>query len=65
MFILSTADPFIVRLYFTSTRGGKPAITIFSPSHILIIFSSEPPQNPRPFNIVFFKRLIFQDKTFF
>ena len=35
-----------------SSRGGRPATTIFSPSHILLIFSSEPPLNPRPSNIV-------------
>ena len=33
-------------------RGGRPTITISRPSHILIIFSSEPPQNPRPSNII-------------
>ena len=35
-------------------RGGKPATTIFRPSHILLNFSFEPPRNPRPFNIYFF-----------
>ena len=29
-------------------RGGRPATTISSPSHILLIFSSELPRNPRP-----------------
>ena len=46
------------------TRGGRPATTISSPSHILLIFSSEPPQNPRPSNIIFLKCLILQDKFF-
>ena len=30
-------------------RGGRPVTTIFHPSHILLIFSSEPPRNPSPF----------------
>ena len=34
-------------------RGGRPATPFSSPSHILLIFSSEPPLNPRPFNIIF------------
>ena len=38
----------------SSTRGGRPATTISRPSHILLIFSSEPPRNPRPSNIIFF-----------
>ena len=29
-------------------RGGRPTTSISSPSHILLIFSSEPPRNPRP-----------------
>ena len=29
-------------------RGGRPATTISRPRHILIIFTSEPPQNLRP-----------------
>ena len=37
------------------TRGGRPATTISSPSHILLIFSSEPPRNPRPSIIMCFK----------
>ena len=36
-----------------NTRGGRPTTSISSPNHILIIFSSEPHQNPRPFNIIF------------
>ena len=31
-----------------SSRGGRPATIISSPSHILLIFSSEPSRNPRP-----------------
>ena len=31
-----------------SPRGGRPATTISRPRHILFIFSSEPPRNPRP-----------------
>ena len=30
-------------------RGGRPTTTIYGPSHILLSFSSEPPQNPRLF----------------
>ena len=30
------------------TRGVRSATTISRPSHILLIFSSEPPRNPRP-----------------
>ena len=47
------------------TRGGRPATTISRSSHILLIFLSEPSQNPRPFNIIFFKCLILPDKTVF
>ena len=36
------------------TRGGRPITSISSPNHILLIFSSEPPWNPRPLNIIFF-----------
>ena len=35
----------------TVRRGGRPTTSISSPNHILVIFSSEPYQNPRPFNI--------------
>ena len=35
------------------TRGRRPATTISSPSHILLIFSSEPPLNPCPYSIIF------------
>ena len=34
-------------------RGGRPTTTISSPSHILLIFSSEPHGNHRPSNIFF------------
>ena len=44
-------------------RGGRPATTISS--HILLIFSSEPPLNPRPSNIIFKKCLVLQDKNCF
>ena len=37
------------------TRGGRPTTSISSPNHSLLIFSSEPNRNPRPFNIIFFK----------
>ena len=30
------------------TREERPTTAIPSPSHILLIFSSEPPRNPRP-----------------
>ena len=33
-------------------RGGRPTTTS-RPSHILLIFSSEPPRNPRPYSIFF------------
>ena len=36
-----------------TARGGRPTTSISSPSHILLIFSSEPPRNLRPFNIIF------------
>ena len=36
-----------------TVRGGRPTTSISSPNHILIIFSSEPHRNPRPFNIIF------------
>ena len=46
-------------------RGGRPVTTISKPSHILLIFSSEPPRNPSPLNIIFLECSILQDKTFF
>ena len=39
----------------SSTRGGRPATTISRPSHILPIFSSEPPRSSRPLSIICFK----------
>ena len=36
-----------------------------SHNNFCLILSSEPPQNPRPSNIIFFKGLILQDKTIF
>jgi len=46
-------------------RGGTPATTISSLSHIFLIFPSKPSQNPCPSNIIFLKCSILQDKTFF
>ena len=46
-------------------RGGRPATTVSRPSHILLIFSSEPPRNPRPSIIIYFKVSNFEDKTIF
>ena len=50
-----------------SARGGRPTTPISSPNHILIIFSSEPHRNPRPFNInvaIFLKNVfIYKDRT--
>ena len=42
----------VLRYAVPSTRGGRPTTSISSPNHILIIFSSEPHRNPRPFNKV-------------
>ena len=39
-------------LVYYLTRGGRPATTISRPSHILLIFSSETPRNPRPSTII-------------
>ena len=47
------------------TRGSRPTTTNSRPSHILLIFSSVPPRNPRPFNIILLKCLILPDKTIF
>ena len=47
-----------------SARGGRPATTISRPSHILLIFLSEPPRNPRPFNVIFKTWLIFFTRIF-
>ena len=35
-------------------RKGRPATKISCASHILLIFSFEPPRNPRPSNLIFF-----------
>jgi len=36
----------------TKSRGGRPASTTSRPNHILLIFSSKPPLNPRPLFIM-------------
>ena len=56
------AKSFIIKINKSLMRGGRPATTISRPSHILLIFSSEPPQNPRPFVLKF---LYLIDKIFF
>ena len=57
---------YLIHIYFISNRrGGRPTTLISSPSQFLLNFSSEPPQNPRPFNIILFKCLILLDKTIF
>ena len=43
---------YIVTL-FNLPRVGRPAKSTSRPSHIILISSSEPPRNPRPFNIFF------------
>ena len=47
------------------TEGRKANHINSSPNHILLIFSSEPPRNPRPFNIIFFKCPILENKCIF
>ena len=47
-----------------NAEGGRPTKTISCPSHILLIFSSEPPRNPRPLNFIFFKCSILQEQFF-
>ena len=47
------------------TRGGRPTTSISSPNHILLIVSSEPPWNPRPFNIIFLSVRSLKINTFF
>ena len=49
------ADQLLQVQCMSSTRGGRPAITISLPSHILLIFSSERPRNPRPSIFMCFK----------
>ena len=41
--------------FFKWARGGRPATTTSRPSHILLIFSFEPPRNPRPSFIMCWK----------
>ena len=38
---------------YNGVRGERPATTICSPCHVLLIFSSEPPRNPRPSNFFY------------
>ena len=45
--------------------GGRPTTTISRPSHILLIFSFEPPWNPPSSNIIFFKCQTLADKILF
>ena len=52
-------------LHLTEAREGRPTTTIPSPSHILLIFSSEPHRNPRPLNIIFLNVQSLQIKIFF
>ena len=40
-------------ILYRAVRVGRPTQKISRPRHILLIFSSEPPRNPRPFNIIF------------
>ena len=54
-----------VNFNYQLTRGGRPATTISSPNHILLIFSSEPPRNPRPLIIMCFQLSNSWDKTIF
>ena len=53
MYNCTQAKQGVYKAYQAHTRGGRPTTLISSPSHILLIFSSEPPRNPRPFNIIF------------
>ena len=47
--------PFLLTDHYNwSVRGGRPTTSISSSNHILLIFSSEPHRNHRPFNIIFF-----------
>ena len=46
-------------------RGGRATTSISSPKHILINFSSEPHRNPRPFNNIFLKCPILENKYIF
>ena len=46
-------------------RGGRPTTTNLSPSHILLIFSSEPPRNPRSFKNIFLSAQSIKIRIFF
>ena len=50
-------------LYNSVSSMGGTATTISRPSHILLIFSSEPPRNPRPLITICFKVVILEDKN--
>ena len=52
-------------LKITNWRGEEGQPQKFLVRATVLIFSSEPPWNPRPFNIIFLKCLILQDKTIF
>ena len=53
---LTTIKPHLDHQYsFSQSRGGRPVTTISRLSHILLIFSSEPPRNPRPLIIMCLK----------
>ena len=56
---------FLCLLGHPVARRGRPTPTIPSPSHILLIFSFEPPRNLRPFKNIFFKCPILEDKNIF
>ena len=43
------------------TRGWRSTTTIYLPSHIILMFSYDPPQNPRPSIIMIFKCRILED----
>ena len=45
--------------------GGRATTIIAYPSHILLIFSSEPPQNPRASDNIFLNGQPLQIKIFF
>ena len=46
------------------TRGGRPVTSISRPSRILLIFSSEPPWNPRPSHLGILVLRLFVLKSF-
>ena len=47
-FFFINFESFFLKFTYGQWRGGRSATTISRPSHILLIFSSEPPRNPRP-----------------